>query len=208
MCSSETFILSEDGSDAFDRAELSDAEASQECDLSADCEKQSPCERTKKSSPRLTAINLNRGKGLSEKKDLLCGKTTEKPVEEILLTVTGAIWDESTPRLRITHEEERPIKNCRHKQNMKVWILRWAGHVARSNPYESLYTTMDASIEGKRPRGMPNSRWIGLLNQFLPRREYYFTSRYNVRPLAWPCTRYLAHSGHVLDVGSLPRVMT
>ncbi|CAH1401083.1 unnamed protein product [Nezara viridula] len=44
--------------------------------------------------------------------------------------------------------------------DMKAWRLRWAGHVARSNPSGSFYVTMNASIKGKRPRGSPKSRWI------------------------------------------------
>ncbi|CAH1394229.1 unnamed protein product [Nezara viridula] len=41
---------------------------------------------------------------------------------------------------------------------MKAWRLRWMGHIACSNLSGSLYVTMNASIEGKRPCGRPKSR--------------------------------------------------
>ncbi|CAH1397930.1 unnamed protein product [Nezara viridula] len=67
--------------------------------------------------------------------------------------IIGAIWDQSTNTWRRKTNKELLTETGQSiSHDMKARRLRWTGHVARSNPSGSLYITMNASIEGRRPQ--------------------------------------------------------
>ncbi|CAH1406955.1 unnamed protein product [Nezara viridula] len=81
-------------------------------------------------------------------------KTIERFGRKILLTITGAIWDQSTNTWRRKINNELLTETDQSiSQDMKARRLRLARHVARRNPSGNLYVTMNASIESKIPRG-------------------------------------------------------
>ncbi|CAH1402610.1 unnamed protein product, partial [Nezara viridula] len=76
-------------------------------------------------------------------------------------TITGVVWDQIiNTRRRKINKELLTETGQSISHDMKAQRLRWEGHVAPSNPSGSLYVTMNASIEGKRPLARPKSRSI------------------------------------------------
>jgi hypothetical protein len=63
---------------------------------------------------------------------------------------------------RKRHNEE--LHNLYSSPNIirmiKSWMMRWAGHVARTGEMRDAYRILVGQPEGKRPLGRPRHRWV------------------------------------------------
>jgi hypothetical protein len=86
---------------------------------------------------------------------------TSQTENRFLRSIFGPKRDEVIGEWRKLHNEE--LHNLYSSQNIikqiKSWIMRWAGHVARMGEERKVYKVLVEKPEGKRQMGRPRRRW-------------------------------------------------
>jgi hypothetical protein len=89
----------------------------------------------------------------------------------VLREIFGADRDEVTVEWRRLHNEELYDLYCSPNiiHVIKLWRMRWAGHVAYMVERRSVYRVLTGRPEGKRPIGNPGYKWNDIKSIFKKR---------------------------------------
>jgi hypothetical protein len=87
----------------------------------------------------------------------------------VLRRIFGPKRDEVTGEWRKLHNKELHdlYSSPSIIRIIKLWRMRWAGHVARMGENGNVYRLLVGKPEGKRPLGRPRRRWMNIIRMDL-----------------------------------------
>lgn len=79
---------------------------------------------------------------------------------KVLRKIYGPVCENNVWRKRYNFELYGLYKDANIVAKIKIGRLRWAGHIARADPNNSIRTILDTKPEGQRRPGRPKARWL------------------------------------------------